>query len=47
VNGSVTATGMVDWQFEVNDGYDVTFTVTPNPGYRISTVMVTQDDFIG
>lgn len=46
VNGSVTATGMVDWQVEVKDGYDVTFTVTPNPGYRISTVMVTQDDFI-
>ena len=46
VNGSVTATGMVDWQVEVKDGYDVTFTVTPDPGYRISTVMVTQDDFI-
>ncbi|MGI6622066.1 MAG: InlB B-repeat-containing protein [Acetivibrionales bacterium] len=45
VNGSVTATGMVDWQVEVKDGYDVTFTVTPDPGYRISAVMITEDGF--
>jgi len=46
VNGSVTADGLSDGIVEVEDGYDVTFTVTPDPGYRISTVMVTQDDFI-
>ena len=46
VNGFVTADGLSDGIVEVEDGYDVTFTVTPDPGYRISTVMVTQDDFI-
>lgn len=45
VNGSVTADGLSDGIVEVEDGYDIIFMVTPNPGYRISAVMITENGF--
>lgn len=47
VNGDVSAEGLVDGQVEVEDGNDITFTVTPDSGYRISEVIVNgfEDDW--
>lgn len=45
INGTVIADGLEDGQVSVEDGNDITFIVTPATGYKISSVMVTEDGF--
>lgn len=44
-NGDISADEMVNGVAEVEDGYDITFIVTPDSGYQISTVIVTENGF--